>query len=141
MFGIVPFSGRHNDLMNMDSFWDSFMDGRTVMPSSILTDVTDDGTSYQLEAELPGFDKKDINIDIQDDCLTISAKHEETKEDSDKEKNYIRQERYYGSFSRSFDVSDVDVDGITASYVDGILKLSMPKKAEAQSTSKQITVE
>ena len=75
-----------------------------------------------------GFKKEDIKIDIENDCLTISS---ERKLDEDKkQKNFIKRERFYGSYSRSFDVSGVNVDGIEAEYTDGVLKLTMPKKVE-----------
>ena len=71
------------------------------------TDVIDQGDSYLLQAELPGFDKSDINIDLKDSLLTISASHKEEKNEEDKSK-YIRRERYYSSYSRSFRVNDVE---------------------------------
>ena len=91
------------------------------------TDVIDQGDSYLLQAELPGFDKSDINIDLKDNLLTISASHKEEKNEEDKNK-YIRKERYYSSYSRSFRVNDVEAGDIDASYNNGILEVKFPKK-------------
>ncbi len=94
------------------------------------TDISETETGYLLEAELPGFKKEDISIDIDHDYLTVSAKREETNEEKNSEGKFIRRERYSGSFSRSFGISGVDPDAITAGYEDGILKVTMPKKSE-----------
>ena len=80
-----------------------------------------------LQAELPGFDKSDINIDLKDNLLTISASHKEEKNEDSKDK-YIRRERYYSSYSRSFRVNDVEPGDIDASYNNGILEVKFPKK-------------
>ncbi len=92
------------------------------------TDVIDQGDSYLLQAELPGFQKEDINIDLKNDLLTISASHKEEKDEEDKNK-YIRRERYSGTCSRSFYVGeDVKQEDIKAKFENGTLKLSIPKK-------------
>ena len=89
--------------------------------------MIDQGDSYLLQAELPGFDKSDINIDLKDNLLTISASHKEEKNEDSKDK-YIRRERYYSSYSRSFRVNDVEPGDIDASYNNGILEVKFPKK-------------
>ena len=94
------------------------------------TDISDQGDSYLLEADLPGFDKKDIHLDVSGDVLTINAQRHSNHEDKDEKGNYVRLERSYGQYSRQFDVSGVDVKGIHAKYQDGVLKLTMPKKNE-----------
>ncbi len=94
------------------------------------TDISDQGDSYLLEADLPGFDKKDIHLDVSGDVLTINAQRHSRHEDKDEKGNYVRLERSYGQYSRQFDVSGVDVKGIHAKYQDGVLKLTMPKKNE-----------
>ena len=91
------------------------------------TDVIDQGDSYLLHAKLPGFDKSYINIVLKDSLLTISATHKEEKNEEDKS-NYIRRERYYSSYSRSFRVNDVEPGDIDASYNNGILEVRFPKK-------------
>lgn len=90
------------------------------------TDVIDQGDSYLLQAELPGFRKEDINIDIDRDTLTITASRNEEKKE--KKSNYIRQERRSSSYCRSFHIPDVNKDGINASYHNGILEITLPKQ-------------
>ena len=106
--------------------------------TSFRTDVSDDGDSYKLEAELPGFKKEDISIDIDNECLTISAERSFDKKDD--KNNYVKRERYYGSYSRSFDVSNIDIDKIEASYTDGILTLILPKKAAEIPASRRLEI-
>ena len=91
------------------------------------TDVTDEGDHYLLEADLPGFEKKDITLDIQNDTLIVRAERKSKVEEKDKKDKVIRMERSYGSYTRSFDISGVDADKIKAKYVDGVLRLTLPK--------------
>jgi len=103
------------------------------------TDIIDKGNKYILQAELPGFDKKDIKIEISDKFLTISAEHQTGAESKDQ--NFIRRERRYGSFSRSFDISNIEPDSISARYDNGILELELPKAAPTTEPSgKQIEI-
>lgn len=92
------------------------------------TDVIDQGDHYLLQAELPGFKKEDINIDLANDTLTISASHNEESTDENSKNNYVRKERRYSSYSRSFYVEGITPDDINASYKDGILEVTFPKK-------------
>ena len=105
------------------------------------TDVTDEGDHYMLEADLPGFEKKDIKLDINGDTLTVSAKRHSKVEEKDKKNKIIRMERSYGSYSRQFDVSGVDTDKIKAKYENGVLKLTLPKKNETLPESKHLEIE
>ena len=93
-----------------------------------------------LEAELPGFKKEDIHVDIEDGYMTISAERSNETEKKDDKGNFVRRERSYGSFSRSFDVSSVKAEDITVEYKDGILTLTMPKKEENGPTSRRIEI-
>jgi len=105
------------------------------------TDVTDEGDHYLLEADLPGFEKKDINLDIQGDTLTIRAeRHSKVKED-DKENKVIRMERSYGAYSRSFDISGINADKIKAKYVDGVLRLTLPKLEQRLPEGRRLEIE
>lgn len=141
MFEMIPF-GRNGRMSAFDPFRDmeqmerSFF-GNTAA-SMFRTDVTDTGDAFKVEAELPGFKKEDINIDIENDCLTITAERKVTEEDS--KKNFIKRERFYGSVSRSFDVSGVDIEGIDAEYVDGVLVLTLPKKAETVPPTRKLQI-
>ena len=94
------------------------------------TDVRETKDSYEVDVDLPGFKKDEIKVQLKDGYLTLSAAKGLDKDAKDKEGNYIRRERYAGSMSRSFYVGDgVKEEDIHAKYEDGILKLSLPKKA------------
>ena len=94
------------------------------------TDVRETDTTYEVDVDLPGFKKEDINVNYENGYLTISTSKGLDKDEKDKEGNYIRRERYAGSMCRSFYVGDaVSEEDIHAKYEDGILKLSVPKKA------------
>lgn len=105
------------------------------------TDITDNGSEYVLEADLPGFKKEDIHLDLNGDMLTVKAERHSEYENKDKKNNYIRCERSYGSYSRQFDVSGVKTDEIKAKYNDGILTLTMPKKATVSEKSRHLEIE
>lgn len=92
------------------------------------TDVMEKDGNYVLEAELPGFNKEDINVDLKDNILTISASHKEEKNEEDKETRYIRKERHSTSYSRSFRVANVTHEDIKAAYNNGVLEVTFPKR-------------
>lgn len=92
------------------------------------TDVRDHEDHYDIDMDLPGFAKEDINVELKDGYLMVTASKEH-KEDEQKEGKYVRKERYSGSLSRSFFVGeDVKQEDIHAKYESGVLKLSVPKK-------------
>lgn len=104
------------------------------------TDVRELDGSYEIDIDLPGFKKDEVDIRLQDGCLTISAAKGLDKDEKDKQGRYIRQERYAGSVSRSFYVGeDVKPADVKASFEDGILKLSVPK-AEAKQLPENTTI-
>ena len=126
MFGMIPFDRRDSSLFDMlDNFERNFFGTSSNTASSFRTDIRDEGDKFVLEAELPGFKKEDIKLDLKDGILTISAQH--TEENEEKKNSYIRRERRYGSFSRSFDVSGIQEDHITAAYNNGVLELTLPR--------------
>ena len=144
MFELIPFDRHMRSLSAFDPFrmFDDIERGffsSSNPVSAFRTDVTDLGDAYQLEAELPGFKKEDIKLDVENDCLTISA--ERQMENEDTKPNFVKRERFYGSYSRSFDVSGIDVDGIQASYNDGVLSLNMPKKQETLPASRRLEIQ
>ncbi|MDH4128324.1 MAG: Hsp20/alpha crystallin family protein [Spirochaetota bacterium] len=100
-------------------------------------DVKEDEKAIYVEAELPGMDEKDINIELKDNVLTL--KGEKKEETESKDKGEYRLERRYGSFERSFNLpADVLVDKIKASYKKGILKIELPK--DETKTSKKLKI-
>lgn len=141
---LTPYS-RHNSISTFDPFRameemerEFFGDHRT---GSFSTDIRDTGNEYVLEADLPGFKKGDINVDIQDGRLTISAERHSEFEEKDKKGNYVRCERSYGKFSRSFDTTGIDTDAIKASFNDGVLTLTMPKLIETGPVARKLEIQ
>ena len=142
MFGMLPFErGNDNTFDTFDKFMRNFFDHSNTSLPAIRTDIRDAGDKFILEAELPGFEKEDIKLDLKDGILTISAEHNENNDQKDEKGNYIRRERRYGSFSRSFDVTGIDENGITAAYKNGVLELSLPKAVPAVPEAKRISIE
>ena len=105
------------------------------------TDIKDEGDAYLLETDLPGFAKEDIHLDLDDHYLTVKAERHADREAKDDNGRYICCERSYGSYSRSFDVTDIDTDAIKAKYDNGVLTLRMPKKAPELPHSKRLEIE
>ena len=107
------------------------------------TDVRETEGGYEVDIDLPGFKKDEINAQLENGYLTISASKGLDKEEKNKEGKYIRKERYAGAMSRSFYVGDdIKQEDIKAKYEDGILKLSIPKKDEkAVESKKYISIE
>ena len=107
--------------------------------SEFKTDITDEGDHYLLQSDLPGFDKKDINLQLNGDTLTIQAERQSSTEENDKK--VIRMERSYGTYTRQFNVSEIDTDNIKATYDNGVLSLTLPKKSKALPESKTLEIE
>ena len=139
MFGLTPYERKSYDLFNaFHDFENDFFSGG--FPQAFKTDIKDNGDSFMIEAELPGYKKEDINIDINGDVLTISAQHSESKEEKDDKGRYIRRERSFGSVSRSFDVGNIKTEEISAEYKNGVLELNMPKKAASVPASRRLEI-
>jgi len=122
-------------------FRDSFSEGREEALANSnfapAVDVYEDEHNVTLKIEVPGIDEKDIDVRVENNTLTVSGERKFEKEE--KEENYRRVERQYGSFTRTFTLpTTVDNDSITATYDKGILKIKLAKKAEAK--PKQIKV-
>lgn len=143
MFELTPFDRRHrrdfyNPFRMMENFEKNFWGGNGL--TDFKTDIRDQGDSYLLEAELPGFQKEELNVEIDGNYLTISAERHSESEEKDEQGNYLRRERSYGSFSRSFDISNVKADQISAAYDNGVLKLTMPKKDGTVPNSRRLDI-
>ena len=141
-FGMLPFERSGDNLFDtFDNFArDFFRSSNTSLPA-FRTDIRDDGDKFVLEAELPGFEKGDISLDVKEGILTITAKHQEKEEHKDEKGGYIRRERRFGSFSRSFDITGIDESGITAAYTNGILELRLPKAVPVIPEARRIAIE
>ncbi len=142
MFGMLPFDRGDNNLFDtFDNFTRDFFRKSNAELPAFRTDIRDTGDSYVLEAELPGFKKEDISLDLKDSILTITASHDETSEEKDDKGTYIRRERRYGSFQRSFDVTGIEISGITAAYDSGVLAVTLPKAKPAVPETHRIAIQ
>ncbi len=143
MFELTPFVKRNNAAVYdpfrlFDEMERNFFKGTSI--GEFRADIRDTGDAYELEADLPGVKKEDIQVELDNNYLTISAERHAEKDEKDKKGNYVRRERSYGSYSRSFDVTGVQTDQITAEYTDGVLKLRLPKKQESLPTTRRLEI-
>ncbi|MEF9976355.1 MAG: Hsp20 family protein [Oscillospiraceae bacterium] len=140
MFELMPFSREERRLFN--AFGNFGRDFFSELDHSLIeckADIMDKNDKYVLRAQLPGFTREDIHIDIDGDCLTLHAEH---KNESDEEKDsYIRRECAYGAYARRFDISGIKADEIKARYENGVLELDMPKKDYIEPAKRNITIE
>lgn len=106
------------------------------------TNVKETGDHYEVDIDLPGFQKDEISVELQNGYLTIQAAKGLDRDQKDQEGRYIRQERYSGTCSRSFYVGDVQPEEINAKYDSGILMLTLPKKdQQTLPTQNRIAIE
>ncbi|KAB5607125.1 Hsp20/alpha crystallin family protein [Bifidobacterium jacchi] len=150
---MAMFPALMNDTMFSDLFDDPFFQGwrssdngsSAVMPANMMsTDVRETANGYDVDIDMPGFDKNDINLELNNGYLTVSAHKDEDSGDKDKDGKWLRRERYVGTCSRSFYVGDdVKESDIHASYKNGTLCIAVPKtQPAAQVESKhQIAIE
>lgn len=148
MFDLRPY-GRNsmnvwNPFSEMEEMEKRFFNNNFFSSPSLAefkTDITDEGDHYTLKADLPDFKKEDIHLNLDGDTLTIQAERHSEHEDAQKKDKYVCCERSYGAYSRSFDVSGIRADEITASYEGGVLELKMPKKTAQAPASRQISIQ
>lgn len=121
-------------------FDDDFFTANTSRPNSLpAVNIREDEKNYILELAVPGMDKNDLKIDIDEDVLTVSS--ETQNEMEDKKDGYTRKEFSYSSFVRSFYIPEnVNKDQINANYKEGILTVSFPKQEEVQKVTKQVKI-
>lgn len=130
------------------AYWDDFfndkffnqLNGKNSSGNSVAVNVYEEDKGYTIEVAAPGVSRKDFNLEIENDVLTISTEQKESKED--KNRNFLRREFNYRSFKRSFELPEsVDQEKIQATHEAGILTLSLPKKEEVlQKAPRQIEV-
>lgn len=122
----------------LDDFFNDFLKVSNSDKNAMKCDVYEKDGDYHIEMDIPGFDKQDISIEVDNGYLNVIALKKE--EVNDKDKNYIHRERYYGKFQRSFYLGDLESDSIKAEFKEGVLKLIVPKK-ELVETKKVIEIE
>ncbi len=144
MFGIVPFRNhkiQERGLLDIENMFNSFFNDSFLGLSGgnpIRADIKENDKEFIVEAEIPGVAKEDIKLDLRDDRLTIAVEqNQESKEEKD---NYIRKERRYGSFSRSFYVENVKNEDVSAKYENGILTIVLPK-SEPKKVNNRIEIQ
>ena len=144
MAGLIPFNHHRNQVLarnpfNMmdDFFNDAWPFGRNLMNDTFKMDVQESGDTYTIEAEIPGVQKKDVNLSLDDGRLTISVERDENvQKDGD---NYIHRERIFTSMQRSLYLADASDESIDANLQDGVLKIVVPKKSKVN-VSKRIEI-
>lgn len=124
-----------------DSLFDDFFDFPSFPRRDLMrTDIKKVGDNYQIDVELPGFNKEDIKINLDNGYLSISARRDESHEEKRDDETIIRSERYYGEISRSYYVGDIDESSISAKYNNGILTVLLPAEGKTEK-KKYITIE
>lgn len=131
------FVKKNNEVSLFDEMVNMFNDTFKTKTDFMKTDIIDNEGQYQIKVDVPGIDKKDVSINVEEGYLTISVKREEEKNDN----KYIRQERTYQSMSRSFYVGSVREEDIKAKLENGILYIIVPHQEEILDTKKYITIE
>lgn len=123
------------DLYNMmDSFFNAPISHEDALKFKV--DVTEDDDGYTVEADVPGVAKDNIDIEMNEEKLTIGVHYDEEKDDSDEAKNYVHRERSHVSMQRSAYLKDADAAAIEAKLDNGVLTISVPKKNPEKNTTK-----
>ncbi len=133
---IIRWTNRNSLADMFNNFFDSDFDYFNRRISEPAANIIEQPESFELEIAIPGMKKDDFKIHLENNVLTISSEVEDERKEEGK--NYTRKEFYYGSFSRSFTLPrSIDTEKIKADYDNGILKVQLPKKAEARLESKK----
>ena len=121
-----------DDMFGMDPFFER-RDSKLMK-----TDIKEKGDKYIIDIDLPGYDKENIDLEIEDGYLKVSAKVDKNIDESDEEEKYIHQERFYGECSRSFYIGkNIKEEDIKASFKKGILTLTIPKEEQKKLEEKK----
>jgi len=148
MFGLIPFRTHNTNEIGgtfadfMSDFFNNDFFSPMEMTSEISrfnADVRETDNEYLVSAELPGVNREDINLDYYNNNLIIKAKRQEVHDDS--RDNYIRKERCYGEFSRSFYLDNVNKENIRAKFENGVLKVILPKLENKKQSHSKILIE
>lgn len=136
MFELTPYSRRHKlpGSWFRDFFGDNFFSGQ----AAIKADIFAEEDKLIIEAELAGFDKDEIKVQVNDQQLTILAQRKEITEN--REENYIRRERSINQVCRTFLIENLDADTVQATFTNGLLRLVVPKPQELQPKTKEVEI-
>jgi len=147
MFEIVPFNKNNNSLSKNGDYFNqlfgNFFNGDFLAPSNSIdnafkVDLKENDGSYTIVADLPGVKKEAINIDYNNNYITISSKVDDSIEE--KKDTYVRRERHCGEFKRSLYIDNIDADKIDASFSDGVLNVKLPKLTKDIVNKKKIAI-
>jgi len=150
MFGLTPYNRRNidvqrrsRDIFDVDSWFDSFFQDAFApvlysFGSTMKVDIKERDKDYLIEADLPGVNKDEINIELRDDILTIAVQRNEVTEEE--RQNYIRKERRTSSMCRSFRVDNVKPEDVKAKFENGVLTISLPKSEENRKPQYRIDI-
>ena len=144
IFGENLFDDFFDDRFGMFPMWNNSRDPLYGKHAKNLmkTDVRETENTYELDVDLPGFKKDEVQLELKDGCLTISAAKGLDKDEEEKNGRYLRRERYAGQCSRSFYVGDhVEAKDVSAKFEDGILKITLPKMAQQLPVNHTIAIE
>lgn len=141
MLDLMPLSSTNASILNdLNDFEKTFF-SPTYSRSSFRIDILDKKDCYVLEAELPGFAKENISINVDGEYLTIKAtKDSKNSSTTDEEATYVRKERTYGSYERSFHIPNINANEVEAAYNNGMLHVTMPKVTADKKNAKQIPI-
>jgi len=138
MNSMVLYKNNPFDLIDRFFSDDEWLTPRFRMPE---IDVYEEENRYMLEADLPGLTEKDIKLEVRNGELTFSTSKMEKKEEKSRKGRWIRKERREFQFARSFQLpEDVEVNGIQATFKNGVLQISMPKKPESAPKTIEVKV-
>jgi HSP20 family protein len=134
-----PFGDVFDDLLKGFFVRPMAYEGQQAVPGRIRIDVTEKDGAYVVHAEIPGVKKEDIQVNIEGDQVSISAEIRAEKDVKENER-VLHRERYYGKVARAFSLgTDIDQAAAGAKYADGVLELTLPKKANA--AGRQLTIQ
>ena len=137
MFDMIPFTSPR--AYKASNIWDPFQEFFGTVAHAAATDIRESDEAFTIETELPGFDKDELSVNMKEGVLTVRAEHKaDNKSDDD---GFIRRERSYETVERRFEGSGVDAGAISAQYVNGVLKLTLPKLPEVVPEQHQIQIQ
>ncbi len=137
MFDMIPFASRS---YTPSKIWDPFQEFFGTVAHAAATDIRENDQEFVIETELPGFDKNELAVNVKEGVLTVRAEHQ-NKDEQQSADGYIRRERTSATVERRFEVSGVDAAAIKAEYVNGVLKLTLPKLPEVVPEQHQIQIQ
>jgi HSP20 family protein len=130
---------KDSDLLLDKAFKNFFGNWESGSNLSPRVEITEDRDNFYLDVEIPGVRKEDVKINIENNVLTISGKKNSIR--NSENKNLIMNERYYGEFSRSFNLTkDIKMDAVEAEFNDGVLNVTLPKIEEAKPVVKEVSI-